>query len=73
MRVFERDGFTCQMCGKLQGDTRLLVCDHRRAHRGVAALFWDEDNCQTLCKSPCHDKHKQRMETASRHHVGVWD
>jgi 5-methylcytosine-specific restriction endonuclease McrA len=57
-----RDAFTCQMCGKLGLVSSKLVADHRRPHRGVEALFWDGDNLQTLCKSPCHDKHKQRME-----------
>lgn len=62
LRIFERDGYTCQMCGRLQGDTSQLVADHRQPHRGDLALFWDEDNLETLCASPCHSKHKQRLE-----------
>jgi 5-methylcytosine-specific restriction endonuclease McrA len=62
--TFERDMFTCQMCGHLEGDTSKLVADHRRPHRGDLTLFWDEDNLWTLCASPCHSKHKQRMEQA---------
>jgi hypothetical protein len=27
-------------------------------------LFWDEANLWTLCASPCHSKHKQRLEQA---------
>ena len=73
MAVFVRDLFTCRMCGKLQGDTSQLVCDHRTPHRGDAALFWDIENCQTLCKSPCHDKHKQLLEASTRHQTGVWN
>jgi 5-methylcytosine-specific restriction endonuclease McrA len=60
-----RDGFTCQMCGRLEGDTSKLVADHRRPHRGDEALFWDADNLWTLCASPCHAKHKQREEQAA--------
>jgi 5-methylcytosine-specific restriction enzyme A len=52
------------MCGKLQGDTSKLACDHKLPHKGDAALFWDEDNCQTLCADPCHNKHKQAQERA---------
>lgn len=62
MRVLTRDMFTCQMCGKLEGDTSQLVADHRKPHRGDLDLFWDENNVETLCASPCHSKHKQRLE-----------
>lgn len=72
LRIFLRDGYTCQMCGRLQGDTSKLTCDHRRPHRGDEVLFWDELNLQTLCTEPCHVKHKQAQEQDSRHHVGVW-
>jgi 5-methylcytosine-specific restriction protein A len=61
LTVFLRDGFTCRMCGKLQGDTSKLACDHKLPHKGNDALFWDEGNLQTLCK-PCHDSNKQRLE-----------
>jgi 5-methylcytosine-specific restriction protein A len=64
LAIFLRDGFTCAMCGKLQGDTSKLACDHRQAHKGNSALFWDEANLQTLCK-PCHDSRKQRLDLAS--------
>lgn len=63
--AFVRDLFTCQMCGRIEPDTSKLVCDHRRPHRGDLELFWDEENLQTLCASPCHSKHKQRMEQAA--------
>lgn len=71
--VFARDLFTCAMCGKIEGDTSLLVCDHIEAHRGDERLFWLPTNLQTLCKSPCHDQRKQAMEQKTRHHLGVWD
>lgn len=63
--VLVRDLFTCQRCGRLEGDTSLLVADHRVPHRGDAALFWDEGNLGTLCK-PCHDSVKQREERRGR-------
>ncbi|SEM88349.1 hypothetical protein SAMN05192583_1394 [Sphingomonas gellani] len=64
--VLVRDRFTCQRpgCGRIEPDTSLLVADHKRAHRGDEALFWDECNLQTLCK-PCHDSDKQREEHRS--------
>ena len=59
--VLTRDCFTCAMCGRLEADTRNLVCDHKRPHRGDQVFFWDTNNLQTLCK-PCHDKRKQQQE-----------
>jgi len=73
LATFERDRFTCQMCRKLEGDTSQLVCDHKQPHRGNATKFWNPDNLQTLCKSPCHDQHKQAQEQDSRCHQGTWD
>lgn len=71
--VFQRDLFTCQRreCGRLEGNTALLVCDHIKPHRGDERLFWDETNLQTLCKA-CHDTIKQREEQATLHQRGVW-
>ena len=45
---------------------RNLVVDHIVPHRGDSALFWDQDNWQTLCRMPCHDRDKRRSEGASR-------
>lgn len=61
--ILVRDLFTCQWpgCGRIEANTSKLVADHRRPHRGVEALFWDEGNLWTLCK-PCHDGAKQREE-----------
>jgi len=64
-RVFLRDGYTCQMCGCLEGNTALLVADHKIPHRGQEYLFWDEGNVQCLCKA-CHDKDKQAIERDGR-------
>lgn len=78
-RVHIRDGYTCQAkgCGRVlvgkSPDDDSPVCDHVRPHRGDERLFWSESNLQTLCKSPCHDRHKQKLEQESRHHSGVWD
>ncbi|MDQ0349748.1 HNH endonuclease [Ancylobacter vacuolatus] len=63
LKVFLRDLFACQMpgCRVIEPNTSRLVCDHRVPHHGDEALFWDENNLQTLCK-PCHDKVKQAEE-----------
>lgn len=73
LAIFTRDRFTCQMqgCGRLEGNTSLLVCDHMKPHRGNEALFWDEGNLQTLCKS-CHDGKKQAAEQSTLHQRGTW-
>ncbi len=65
LRIFARDGFTCQHpgCGFMTANTSKLICDHRKPHRGDEALFWDDDNLVTLCK-PHHDRDKQRAERA---------
>ncbi|HEY0123263.1 MAG TPA: hypothetical protein VGC14_16180 [Rhizobium sp.] len=55
------------MCGHVEGDTSKLVADHHKPHRGDRALFFDFDNLKTLCASPCHAKHKQRIEQAAEH------
>lgn len=64
-QVLRRDLFTCQMCGKVEPVTALLVADHKEPHRGDEALFWDEDNLWCLCKT-CHDGAKQREERGGR-------
>lgn len=64
--VFARDLFTCQMCGRLEGDTSKLVADHRIPHMGMADRFFDKSNLWTLCASPCHNKIKQAEETAAK-------
>ena len=62
--VLQRDQFTCQICGRLEGDTSKLVCDHVEPHRGTVEKFWSGP-FQTLCK-PCHDGQKQKEEVAAR-------
>jgi len=41
---------------------RNLIVDHITPHRGDATLYWDQDNWETLCRYPCHDKDKQACE-----------
>jgi 5-methylcytosine-specific restriction endonuclease McrA len=64
--TFMRDGFTCQHCGRLEGNTSLLVANHKQPHRGDPVLFWDEGNIETACK-PCHDGPIQAAENAAMH------
>jgi len=59
--ILIRDLFTCQMCGRLEGNSSQLVADHKLPHKGNRDLFWDAANIQTVCK-PCHDRHKQSEE-----------
>jgi 5-methylcytosine-specific restriction enzyme A len=59
--VLVRDLFTCAYCARIEAQTRLLVADHKKAHRGNPDLFWDKTNLQCLCKA-CHDSTKQREE-----------
>ena len=63
LHVFARDLFTCQEpgCGRVDGNTSRLVAHHKRAHRGNAALFWDDNNLETVCKT-CHDGPIQARE-----------
>lgn len=63
--VLVRDGFACGKCGVIETETRKLVADHVRPHRGDEALFWDEGNLQTLC-APCHGSAKQREEVRGK-------
>lgn len=59
--VLTRDLFTCQMCGKVEVDTSKLVCDHVLPHYGDEQAFW-AGPFQTLCNTPCHAIHKQKLE-----------
>lgn len=62
--VLVRCRFTCGMCGAIVSNSRNLVADHKRPHRGDEALFWDDANLWAVCK-PCHDGEKQRIERGS--------
>lgn len=51
----------CAMCQAVGRVTEATVADHITPHRGDEALFYDEENLQSLCKS-CHDGAKQQLE-----------
>lgn len=59
-KILARDSFTCQMCGRLSASG--MVVDHKTAHKGDLQLFWDVENLQVLCASPCHNLVKQSQE-----------
>jgi 5-methylcytosine-specific restriction endonuclease McrA len=61
--VLVRDHFTCRMCQRVEPNSRALVADHIRPHRGDADLFWDEGNLQCMCAA-CHNSAKQKEERA---------
>ena len=48
---------------------RQLVCDHIVPHRGNRSLLFDHHNLETLCKVPCHDSAKQRVESMGTHSI----
>lgn len=51
-QVFERDNYTCQMCGKRGVD---LQVDHIQPWKDFIELRFSMDNCRTLC-AKCHYK-----------------
>lgn len=50
-QVFERDNYTCQLCGA-KGD---LQVDHIQSWKDYVELRFSIDNCRTLC-AKCHYK-----------------
>ncbi|MDK4730341.1 HNH endonuclease [Rhizobium phaseoli] len=55
----------CHMCEELGLVTVANTVDHRKAHKGDHALFFDPANLASLCPS-CHSRHKQRMERGGK-------
>jgi len=51
----------CVDCARRDRSTAAKIVDHIRPHRGDEALFFDDQNLQSLCK-PCHDGAKQQFE-----------
>lgn len=49
-KIFERDNYTCQMCGQYGGD---LQVDHIQSWSDFIDRRFDIDNCRTLC-THCH-------------------
>lgn len=74
-KILIRDAYTCQrtgvVCDGKYPAPNSPVVNHRRPHRGNEALFWDEDNLETVSKAE-HDSAIQREEQASLHQRGVW-
>ena len=64
LSVLQRDRYTCQSCGRIEGETSRLVCDHIEPHGGDEEKFWNGP-FQTLCK-PCHDGIKQAIDRAGK-------
>lgn len=48
--IFERDNYTCQICGQVGGN---LQVDHIQSWADYVELRFDMDNCRTLCME-CH-------------------
>ena len=55
--VFERDKYTCQLCGARNGNGKdvYLQVDHIQSWSEYVELRFSMDNCRTLCM-PCHYK-----------------
>lgn len=51
-KVFERDDYTCQLCGNRGGQ---LQVDHIQSWAEYVELRFNIENCRTLCMS-CHYK-----------------
>lgn len=51
-QVFERDNYTCQLCGQIGGK---LQVDHIQSWADYVILRFSMDNCRTLCMA-CHYK-----------------
>jgi 5-methylcytosine-specific restriction endonuclease McrA len=64
LRQLDREP-TCLFCKALGRVTPATVADHRIPHRGDLALFWNEENLQSLC-GPCHSGIKLNVERGGR-------
>lgn len=76
LKVFVRDCYICQRSGVICAGKHPApdspVANHKKPHRGNPALFWDEDNIETVTKE-VHDSLIQSEEQESLLHRGVWD
>ena len=62
-RIFDRDGWRCQSCGK----AGRLECDHiLPVHKG--GEFWEPSNLQALCR-PCHFAKTARENSRRKHEL----
>lgn len=55
----------CHMCSETGVVTAANTVDHKKAHKGDLALFYDPENLASLCPS-CHSRHKQRIERGGK-------
>lgn len=66
-QVLLRDAFICQRTGVLcigkHPAPNSPVADHKKAHHGDEALFWDINNLHCVSKA-YHDSEKQKQERA---------
>ncbi len=68
-RVFERDDYTCQICGDRNGNgkTILLNAHHIKSWAEYPELRFEDSNCITFCV-PCHKKiHKGEISFNNTH------
>jgi len=54
-RLYLQANPLCAECLKEGRTTAASVVDHIKPHKGNQALFWDENNWQSMCR-PHHDK-----------------
>jgi 5-methylcytosine-specific restriction enzyme A len=62
--VHKRDCYLCLICkkmGRLTAVDDSDPVDHKQPHKGDPALFFDIDNCQSVCRA-CHDTIKKMQE-----------
>lgn len=51
----------CRYCTEAGRTSAATIANHRKAHKGDPALFWDAANLESTCKR-CHDSTVQSME-----------
>lgn len=60
--IFEKDDFTCQICGQRGG---YLHCHHIKEWAKYPELRYEPDNCITLCRECHYKQHKYSIGTKS--------
>lgn len=63
LNVFERDNYTCIICGYNKG--HILQADHIKPFAYYPELRFDVSNGRTLCK-PCHEKTDTYLSKSAR-------
>ena len=60
LEVLKRDGYCCQQCGATAEESQFpLEVHHIICPKGNKELFYNADNCVTLCHA-CHVRETQR-------------